>query len=76
MIGYIVGGIMSTLPNTNVRSDTAASPYIFKVTLTSTLPVPPTVPAASVPTLSPWSLLALAALLVGVVALRTRPHAG
>lgn len=31
--GYIVGGIQSTLPNTNVLSDSAASPYIFKVTL-------------------------------------------
>lgn len=31
LIGYIVGGIMSTLPNTNVASDSAASPYIFKV---------------------------------------------
>ena len=31
--GYIVGGIQSTLPNTNTASDTAASPYIFTVTL-------------------------------------------
>jgi hypothetical protein len=36
VVGYIVGGIMSTLPNTNTQSDSAASPYIFKVTLTST----------------------------------------
>lgn len=35
-IGYIVGGIMSTLQNTNVPSDSAASPYIFKVTLQPT----------------------------------------
>ena len=34
LIGYIVGGIMSTLPNTNVNSDSAASPYIFRVILT------------------------------------------
>ncbi len=34
VIGYIVGGIQSTLPNTIVNSDSAASPYIFKVTLT------------------------------------------
>lgn len=32
-VGYIVGGIQSTLPNTNTASDSAASPYIFKVTL-------------------------------------------
>lgn len=32
-IGHIVGGIMSTLPNTNTASDSAASPYIFKVKL-------------------------------------------
>jgi hypothetical protein len=31
-IGYIVGGIQSTMPNTNTQSDSAASPYIFKVT--------------------------------------------
>ncbi len=31
LLGYIVGGIMSTLPNTSDRSDSAASPYIFKV---------------------------------------------
>lgn len=33
VIGYIVGGIQSTLPNTNVNSDSSASPYVFKVTL-------------------------------------------
>lgn len=33
VIGYIIGGIQSTLPNTSVPSDTAASPYIFNVTL-------------------------------------------
>lgn len=33
VIGYIVGGIQSTLPNTITPSDSAASPYIFKVTL-------------------------------------------
>jgi hypothetical protein len=33
MIGYIVGGIQSTLANTNVMSDSSASPYVFKVTL-------------------------------------------
>ena len=32
-IGYIVGGIMSTLPDTIAPHDTTASPYIFKVTL-------------------------------------------
>jgi hypothetical protein len=31
LIGYIVGGIASTLPNTNNRSDSTASWYIFKV---------------------------------------------
>lgn len=34
LIGYIVGGIASTLPNTNTQSDSTASPYIFKVYLT------------------------------------------
>lgn len=33
IIGYIVGGIQSSLPNTNTRLDSAASPYIFTVTL-------------------------------------------
>ncbi|WP_059359450.1 hypothetical protein [Parachlamydia acanthamoebae] len=33
VIGYIVGGIQSTLPNTNTSSDSAASPHIFKVIL-------------------------------------------
>lgn len=33
VIGYIVGGIQSTLPNTNTNSDSGASPYIFQVTL-------------------------------------------
>src|SRR5579871_4253171 len=28
VVGYIVGGIQSTLPNTNTESDSAASPYI------------------------------------------------
>jgi hypothetical protein len=36
VIGYIIGGIQSTLPNTNDMSDSAASPYIFRVTLTPT----------------------------------------
>lgn len=31
LLGYIIGGIESTLPDTNVASDSAASPYIFKV---------------------------------------------
>lgn len=34
VVGHIVGGIQSTLPNTTNRSDTAASPYIFRVILT------------------------------------------
>lgn len=33
IIGYIAGGIMSTLPNTNTRSDSTASPYVFIVRL-------------------------------------------
>lgn len=33
VIGYIVGGIQSTLPNTNTESDSTASAYVFKVTL-------------------------------------------
>ncbi len=31
LIGYIVGGIQSTLPNTNTMSDSSASSYVFKV---------------------------------------------
>ena len=33
VIGYIVGGIMSTLPNTTSSTDTTSSPYIFEVKL-------------------------------------------
>lgn len=33
VIGYIVGGIQSTKPNTKSRFDSSASPYIFKVTV-------------------------------------------
>lgn len=33
LMGYIVGGIQSTVPNTSQNSDSAASPYIFKVYL-------------------------------------------
>lgn len=33
LVGYIVGGIQSTLPNTNTITDSSASPYIFKVIL-------------------------------------------
>jgi hypothetical protein len=33
VIGYIAGGIMSTLPNTNTSADSTASPYVFTVTL-------------------------------------------
>ncbi len=32
-LGHIVGGIASSKPNTNAITDTAASPYIFKVTM-------------------------------------------
>lgn len=35
LLGYIVGGIASTLPNTNTQSDSIASPYIFEVYLSS-----------------------------------------
>jgi hypothetical protein len=38
VVGFIVGGIQSTLPNTTAESDSAASPYIFTVTL---VPAPP-----------------------------------
>ncbi len=38
VVGYIVGGIESTLPNTNAESDSGASPYIFTVTLVPTRP--------------------------------------
>jgi hypothetical protein len=34
VIGYIVGGIASTLANTNTLADSFGSPYVFKVTLT------------------------------------------
>lgn len=33
VIGYIVGGIQSTMLNTNTMADSGASPYIFKVTI-------------------------------------------
>jgi hypothetical protein len=33
VIAYVVGGIQSTLANTNTDADSAASPYVFKVTL-------------------------------------------
>jgi hypothetical protein len=33
VIGYIVGGIQSTVPNTEFITDSGASPYIFEVTL-------------------------------------------
>lgn len=33
VIGYIVGGIQSTVPNTNSMDESAASPYIFSVSL-------------------------------------------
>ncbi len=33
VIGYIVGGIQSTMADTNFDSDSAASPYVFTVTL-------------------------------------------
>lgn len=36
VIGYIVGGIQSTLANTNTMADSAASQYVFKVTLVPT----------------------------------------
>jgi hypothetical protein len=38
LVGYIVGGIESTLPNTNTMSDSAASPYIFRVIIQPFLP--------------------------------------
>ena len=34
IIGHIVGGIMSTVPNTVSFFETSASPYVFKVILT------------------------------------------
>jgi hypothetical protein len=40
LAGYIVGGIQSTLPNTNTESDTSASPYVFSVTLVPYAPNP------------------------------------
>jgi len=38
ILGYIVGGIQSTVPNTNTASDSAASPYIFTVKIIPTAP--------------------------------------
>ena len=70
VIGYIAGGIMSTLPNTNTQSDSAASPYIFQVTLTPLL----FAQAMPVPALLQWSVLVLA-LLVGVMGYALR-HKG
>lgn len=36
LIGYIVGGIQSTVPNTNVITDSTASAYVFQVKLVPT----------------------------------------
>lgn len=36
VIGYVVGGIMSTVPNTSSQTDSTASPYIFPVTVIPT----------------------------------------
>ena len=33
VVGYLVGGIMSTVPDTNTMAESAASPYIFKITI-------------------------------------------
>ncbi len=33
LLGYVVGGIQSTVPNTTLFTDSAASPHIFKVIL-------------------------------------------
>jgi len=33
VVGYIVGGIMSTKPNTDTITDSTASPYVFTVTV-------------------------------------------
>lgn len=34
VVGYVIGGIQSTVPNTSSRSDSAASPYVFTVSVT------------------------------------------
>jgi hypothetical protein len=34
VIGYIVGGIQSTVPNTALPTDSSSSPYVFEVTVT------------------------------------------
>lgn len=39
LLGYIVGGIQSTLPDTLVSTDSAASPYIFSVFLEPQSPI-------------------------------------
>ncbi len=39
VIGYVLGGIASTLPNTNTQADSFPSPYIFKV-IVEPVPVP------------------------------------
>jgi hypothetical protein len=39
VIGFIIGGIQSTLPNTNTQADSAASPYVFTVTVVPTPPL-------------------------------------
>ncbi len=33
VIGYIAGGIQSTMPNTNIKADSSASSYVFRVTV-------------------------------------------
>ncbi len=31
LIGYVVGGIVSTVPNTQSQADSSPSPYLFKI---------------------------------------------
>lgn len=70
-LGYIVGGIMSTLPNTGAGSDSAASPYVFRVVVRSLVGPP----ASPVPALPAGGLVLLSAL-VALGAWRMRQGVG
>ncbi len=41
VVGFVIGGIQSTLPNTNTQADSAASPYVFTVTVAPAVPPHP-----------------------------------
>lgn len=65
LVGYVGGGIMSTLPNTNTQSDSAASPYVFRVTV-SPQPMEEPIPVLSTVGLALVVLLVAAASMTAI----------